>query len=788
MDFDPDAYLAQKVGNTPASAPNAPPAFDPDAYLSQKMGGKPSAPTPEQEHEANVAKYADDAKKFHNEFPLESALPSLQLPIISDIAKKGSAFVSSLVPGSEDKYGATQGERYKNISARQDAIERERKARQSGLSSALETAGNVAGSVALTPALGIEAAATRILPNLAGRVLGAAGEGAAYSTAEHLASAPAEKSVGKTLSELPGAAAQGALFGAAAVPVGAAIGKVGEKSKSAYNFLFNPEEYAAQKLAIAAREAAPNAPGLKTGEAGYLAGVGAPVSVADVRGVKPVIEKAASISPESQHLAEINQSLKDRLQESSQTFQNILDNSYSSLVGKANAKIDPVAVKREARDEAISVNKPAYTAAYSAPAAQNMWTPELQNFVNTEAGQKAVKFAVENSKLSAFAKGNTPQRNPFIKDDNGIYVLNPRSAPPNLEFWDQAKRGLNDQVSSLYRSGDNGAAKVARDAQETFTQHLKDVVPQYQNALSGAKRYIDQDNAFDAGMDFFRLADTSTKTDPLKLRKQIEYFQTPTNQGGYTQKEKEMFNQGLISYIKDNPIQAAKVFSKADAVTMNNLSSVMEPELLKAAYTASQVSRLSALTQEIKVKESKGLIKKLGAGAGLFFLALAEHPIESIQYLFQSPLTSAGTTLGGLALLGGKFGYNKLQIARANRILEMASSTDPRIIKKLHSDVLGNPEEQNLLQNMETGLQRWVLYSRENAGGLARYMGTVAGQASGGRIERKSGGRISPASKADRLILAAEKAKKYINKHTEALLNEPDATIVHALSIAKKAI
>jgi len=61
-------------------------------------------------------------------------------------------------------------------------------------------------------------------------------------------------------------------------------------------------------------------------------------------------------------------------------------------------------------------------------------------------------------------------------------------------------------------------------------------------------------------------------------------------------------------------------------------------------------------------------------------------------------------------------------------------------------------------------------------------------RANGGRIERKSGGRISPASKADRLILAAEKAKKYINKHTEALLNEPDATIVHALSIAKKAI
>jgi len=67
-------------------------------------------------------------------------------------------------------------------------------------------------------------------------------------------------------------------------------------------------------------------------------------------------------------------------------------------------------------------------------------------------------------------------------------------------------------------------------------------------------------------------------------------------------------------------------------------------------------------------------------------------------------------------------------------------------------------------------------------------MPTKETEARGGRIERKSGGRISHTANADRLILAAEKAKKYINKHTEALLNEPDSTIVHALSIAKKAI
>jgi hypothetical protein len=56
------------------------------------------------------------------------------------------------------------------------------------------------------------------------------------------------------------------------------------------------------------------------------------------------------------------------------------------------------------------------------------------------------------------------------------------------------------------------------------------------------------------------------------------------------------------------------------------------------------------------------------------------------------------------------------------------------------------------------------------------------------RTQRASGGRISPDSKADALVRAAEMAKKDISKGTEALLDQPDETITRALAVAKKHI
>lgn len=61
-------------------------------------------------------------------------------------------------------------------------------------------------------------------------------------------------------------------------------------------------------------------------------------------------------------------------------------------------------------------------------------------------------------------------------------------------------------------------------------------------------------------------------------------------------------------------------------------------------------------------------------------------------------------------------------------------------------------------------------------------------QNAGGRIERASGGRIASDAVSDKLVRAAEAAKKSINSRTEHLLDQPDETIAKALDVAKRHI
>lgn len=68
--------------------------------------------------------------------------------------------------------------------------------------------------------------------------------------------------------------------------------------------------------------------------------------------------------------------------------------------------------------------------------------------------------------------------------------------------------------------------------------------------------------------------------------------------------------------------------------------------------------------------------------------------------------------------------------------------------------------------------------------------GSAGLQANGGRVERKSGGRVGIDHErlADQLVGAAERAKKGISKGTEQLLDLPDDHIAHALELANRSI
>jgi hypothetical protein len=69
------------------------------------------------------------------------------------------------------------------------------------------------------------------------------------------------------------------------------------------------------------------------------------------------------------------------------------------------------------------------------------------------------------------------------------------------------------------------------------------------------------------------------------------------------------------------------------------------------------------------------------------------------------------------------------------------------------------------------------------------YLRKVFGSASGGRIERRSGGRVDNVERlVGQLMLRTKQAKRETTKATEPLLDQPDESIVKALDVAQQAI
>ena len=112
------------------------------------------------------------------------------------------------------------------------------------------------------------------------------------------------------------------------------------------------------------------------------------------------------------------------------------------------------------------------------------------------------------------------------------------------------------------------------------------------------------------------------------------------------------------------------------------------------------------------------------------------------------------------------------------------SNIAPDVVKKalsMTAPVVAGPEARNIAAKLgQLPVQP-----------VAEDYGTpLTGQSTGGRIERREGGRvgIDHSARAASLVRAAETAKKQESKTTEPLLQAPDERIVKALSLANEAI
>lgn len=825
----------------------------PRSSRPQPQNASPSILTPAMEQEARVQGMAPiaqqnlqqlqqqrDERRATNPFAhgRPASVQSLSwhdIPVAGPMIEKGIAAVASKYPEANimtgSDVGDTEEERYRNALAYQES---RRRAEQSADPTAY-TATRIGASIptfALAPELGIGRAMTYAgektlgkvaeqMPSWVEKALGlvakpipAAVEGGIY-TGAHTAASSAP---GSSISDIGESAKTGFEEGAGAgyllgLPVSGAL-SLGKYGANVTRSIWDPEGYAASEAAKAYERASPKekVAGLSPEKAAEMSSEGKDVLPMDIAGGKNIgREAAANVPPTDPALSNINAQVVDRYNNRSVDVQNDV---YAASGRKTNPNTGQYYTDFEMRElaenEARKVNSPAYKAAYGSPNAQAIWNDDLARVVNTNAGAQAVEKTIQSEKLKAAQEGR-PFVNPFYRDQNGQLQINQNIGIPNLEFWDRFKRHMNDTADSLKRSGYKTEAEElntllygdksaqaptaglvpygqnAPQAKFALVPFLKNLVPEYETALRGAQKYIKEDNAFDAGKNFLDIADVSRKSkNILEADNKLKDFSK------YSKGEQDIFRQGLLANITENPAQAARIFGGGDEKTLERYRKVLGDDLFRNVDNTLRMHRISSVAEVLSGAPPQDRLSLKGVvlgtlGGGMGGTGIMMYGKDILNQAMQNPLITGaaiGTTAAVGAAYAAKRAIDKAMIGRKTEaILQMLGSGDQKTFERILQASKTDKQIDLALRNIEYGISRVAALQSQNKQPAPQ-------QADGGRIGRDTGGRTngSATSKAARLIARVDHIRKGHGKDTSALLNLDDDTVAKALSIANQKI
>lgn len=172
-------------------------------------------------------------------------------------------------------------------------------------------------------------------------------------------------------------------------------------------------------------------------------------------------------------------------------------NFLTKLVG---GSADDLSLRQGLQSQARLVNDPAYRKAYSAPAAQSIWSQDLANMFQAPEFAAAVQDAEKVGRTRAAVDGSRAVRQPFVFGPDGSVTMKP-GVTPTLEFWDKVKIGLDRQIQALAPTEKSRIADLTALKQKLVST-LDGAVPAYKTARQGASAFFGAEDAMDAGRQF----------------------------------------------------------------------------------------------------------------------------------------------------------------------------------------------------------------------------------------------------------------------------------------------
>ena len=269
--------------------------------------------------------------------------------------------------------------------------------------------------------------------------------------------------------------------------------------------------------------------------------------------------------------------------------------------------------------------------------------------------QAAMKKVLPGVKADA-ASGRVGARNPQISFDTQGRPIFTNNTFPNLHFWDQVKRNLDDNANEAFSRNRTNEGSRYKDLATTLRNELDTQVSSYANARSGAARFFNADDPIEAATNFFNGNMDATEAAIAKAK--------------FNPTERALFTDQMLKLYKDH------IAGKGDASTtlLNRINgSPKARETLNVGLGTQRANQLESMVR------SENVMSRLRN-------AVRDNSTSVKQYLTAMGVSSAiggytGEKEGGTSLSGGMGAVIGRMLAGAHS--KMALEADKRVMNQV---------------------------------------------------------------------------------------------------------
>lgn len=462
--------------------------------------------------------------------------------------------------------------------------------------------------------------------------------------------------------------------------------------------------------------------------------------------------------------------INTKLSERRDRVQDAVDEKFSDLF-KRDLRDDTYKVSLEQANN-IERDK-LYTNLKALPGAQSVMSPDLVQLANSNG---YIREAID-SVNKMFLEGKI----------NPSWNVNPPMGglPPNIQYWDVVKRSLDDVIEKASKGELNDAKNVlsgAQNAKTALVAELDKIIPEYGSVRNQAAEMFGVETSLEAGYELgrkvasgspFDTGDFVTKFRNLSPEQKESFAEGAAR---YAMQKAKGNMSGLISYMENPNVNRA-------------LREVMGPDRFDALYAKAVSENLAASAEGFKLTEG-GNIKKIATLVGeMGGGALGLGGFGALATLNPVGLATVGSAAVG-ALAGIALNASERKVA--NRVIELAFSTKREDAQKFAKLLADNYDAVSVVRKMgdymQSATQKGILaYIQSQREALPAPTSSTPGLSimapmnTGGRIGRKSGGRI----KSNPISAEVRRVRALLSEKTASMLSVPDDAIATALHIAK---